>query len=284
MDSFSSNRNLVVSALTDLSRLCIHTITNKPWSLQQCLAEYQAAGIRGVTVWRDAFPRGDAREARRLLDDSGISVVSLCRGGFFPAPTEQERQRAIDDNRKIIEEAATVGAPLVVLVCGAHPAIPLEEARRQICDGIAAILPDAASANVKLAIEPLHPMYADSRSAINTLRQANDIVQTINHPYLGVTVDVYHLWWDTDLEQEIARARRWLFSYHVSDWRTPTRDLLNDRALMGTGCIPLRRIRNWVEQAGFQGFIEVEIFSNELWATDQREFLRSICTAYLDHC
>lgn len=272
------------TALSDLSRLGIHTITTKPWSLQECIREYEQAGVRGITVWRDCLHAAGIADARAMLEQSGLKVISLCRGGFFPAVTKEERQKAIDENRTIIEEAAAIGAPLIVLVCGAQPGIPLAEARRQIQDGIAAVLPDAAAANVKLAIEPLHPMYADSRSAVNTLRQANDMVEVLASPYVGVTIDVYHLWWDSELEEEIRRAHNWLFSFHVSDWRTPTRDLLNDRTLMGKGCIPIRQIRGWVEQAGFDGFLEVEIFSNEYWSWDQREFLREICRAYRMTC
>jgi sugar phosphate isomerase/epimerase len=172
---------------------------------------------------------------------------------------------------------------VVVLVCGAAPGVPLTEARKQIDDGIAAVAPHAQACNVKLSIEPLHPMYADDRSAVNTLRQANDMVQTLALPQVGVTVDVYHLWWDPDLEREIARAGRTIFSFHVCDWRTPTRDLLNDRGLMGCGCINIPQIRQWVEAAGFAGFIEVEIFSNELWQTDQAEYIEQIKAAYLAH-
>jgi sugar phosphate isomerase/epimerase len=216
-----------------------------------------------------------------MLSDSGLTVVSLCRGGFFPSATETGRVAAIDDNRRAVDEAAAIGAPLVVLVCGAVPGMPLDDARRQIADGITAVLPHAQQAGVKLSIEPLHPMYADSRSAVNTLCQANDMVEAIAHPMLGVTVDVFHLWWDPDLEPEIQRAGKNVLSFHVSDWRTPTRDLLNDRGLMGEGCIDIRGIRGWVEETGFAGPIEVEIFSDEYWSGDQEAFLKRVTTAYL---
>jgi sugar phosphate isomerase/epimerase len=128
-------------------------------------------------------------------------------------------------------------------------------------------------------------MYADSRSAVNTLSQANDMVEALQSPFVGVAADVYHLWWDPALEQEIARCGRLkaLFAYHVCDWRTPTVDFLNDRGLMGEGCIPLRQIRGWVEAAGFKGFNEVEVFSTRLWALDQDEYLKRIVQAYRDH-
>lgn len=271
--------------LPDLSRLCIHTITTKPWKMEIAAERYTAAGVRGITVWRDALEGHDPARVGQWLRDLGLSVVSLCRGGFFPGRTAADRQRALDDNRRAIAEAHALAAPLIVLVCGAVPGIPLPEARAQIQDGIAALLPDCAAAGVKLAIEPLHPMYADSRSAVNTLGQANDMCVALASPHVGVALDVYHVWWDPALEPEIARCGQLgkLFAYHVCDWRTPTTDLLLDRGLMGEGCIPLRQIRAWVEAAGFTGFNEVEIFSNRHWSTNQDEFLAQIISAYRNH-
>jgi sugar phosphate isomerase/epimerase len=274
-----------MNTTASLSRLCLHTITTKPLTLPKAIEAYAKIGVTGITVWRDALEPLGVKESAELLKSSGLKVISLCRGGFFPAKTQPDRQKAIDENRRIIDEAAEIGAPLIVLVCGAVPGISLIEARKQIADGIAAVIPHAAAAGVKLGIEPLHPMYAGDRSAINTLGQANDIVENLRSPHVGVTIDVYHVWWDDRLESEIARCGRLdaIFSYHVCDWRSPTRDLLLDRGLMGEGCIPLRQIRSWVEKAGFTGMIEVEIFSSEFWQSDQIEFLSRIKSAYLEH-
>jgi len=259
-------------------------MTTKPWSLHEAIDGYAAAGVPGITVWRQHLEPTGAREAGRMLKDSGLEVVSLCRGGFFPAHTDADRQKAVDDNLRAIDEAHAIGAPLIVLVCGAVPRVPLTTARAQIVEGIVSILPHAASAGVRLSIEPLHPMYADSRSAVNTMKQANDMVAAIANDRVGVTVDVYHLWWDPDLREEIRRAGDSIFSFHVCDWLTPTRDILNDRGLMGDGCINIREIRGWVEEAGFTGPIEAEIFSNEWWAGDQAQFVERIRSAYLAHC
>ena len=269
--------------ITDLSRLCIHTMTTKPWSLGEAIEGYVRAGVPGITVWRHHLEPQGLKTSAAMLQDSGLHVVSLCRGGFFPAFSPEDRQQALDDNRRAIDEAAAIHAPLVVLVCGAVPGMPLPEARRQIQESIVALLPHAAAAGVKLAIEPLHPMYAGDRSAVNTLRQANEMVAAIASPWVGVTIDVYHLWWDPDLESEIARAGNTICSFHVCDWTTPVRDLLNDRGLMGKGCIAIPAIRGWVEAAGFDGFIEVEIFSNEYWATDQTQWLERVVHAYRNH-
>jgi sugar phosphate isomerase/epimerase len=272
-------------SLPDTSKLCVHTITTQPWPIEEAIEQFSRMGVKGITVWRQALEGRNPAAVGRQIREAGLVIVSLCRGGFFPAPDKAGRQAAIDDNLRAIDEAAVLGAPLIVLVCGAVPGQPLEVSRRQIQAGIAAILPHAAACNIKLAIEPLHPMYADTRSAINTLRQANDMVETFDSPYVGVAVDVYHLWWDPDLEREIQRCGQanHLFAFHVCDWKSPTEDMLNDRGLMGEGCIPIPQIRGWVEQAGFNGFIEVEIFSTKYWAGDQLAFLRQVQEAYLKY-
>ncbi|MEO6000496.1 MAG: sugar phosphate isomerase/epimerase family protein [Chitinophagaceae bacterium] len=271
--------------LTDLSRLCIHTITTKPWNIEEAARQFASRGVAGITVWRDALHGRDIAKTGQMLRDSNLEIISLCRGGFFPHSNVAGRQLAIEDNKKAIDEAAALGAPHVVLVCGAVPGQALSESRKQIRDGIMAVLEHAAAAGVGLAIEPLHPMYADHRSAINTLGQANDMAEEINSPWIGVAVDVYHLWWDPDLEKEITRCGKnnHLFAFHICDWKTPTLDLLNDRGLMGEGCIPVRQIRGWVEKTGFSGFNEVEIFSNKYWVEDQSMFLDKIKNAYLNH-
>jgi sugar phosphate isomerase/epimerase len=269
--------------ITDHFKLCLHTMTTKPWSLREAIDGYARAGVPGITVWRQHVEPYGAAEAGKMLRGSGLHVVSLCRGGFFPADTAEGRQAAVDDNRRAVDEAVAIGAPLIVLVCGAVPGMPLAEGRKQILDAIAKVLPYAEAANVKLAIEPLHPMYAGDRSAVNTLAQANDMVEALSSPFLGVTIDVYHLWWDPDLANQIARAGNTIFSFHLCDWRTPTRDLLNDRGLMGEGCIDIREIRGWVEAQGFSGYNEVEIFSTEYWAGDQTTFVERIKAAYLQH-
>jgi len=275
----------MVQELTDFSRLCVHTITTKPWPLEKAAKEFSAAGVSGITVWRDTLAGKNIAEAGRILQDLNLEVVSLCRGGFFPAREPAKRQAAIDDNLKAIDEAAALGAPHVVLVCGAVPGQPLTESRKQIQDGIAACLEHAEATGVKLAIEPLHPMYADDRSAVNTLAQANDMAEALNSPWVGIAVDVYHLWWDPDLENQIKRCGQNgnLTAFHICDWNTPTTDLLNDRGLMGEGCINLKEIRGWVEATGFTGYNEVEIFSHKFWAQDQHEFLNKIKEAYLKH-
>ncbi len=266
-----------------LARLAVHTITTKPWTADDCIRNYAAAGVAGITFWRHNFNEDSPADLGRRARDAGLAVVSVARGGFFPATTAHARQLAIEDNLRAIDESAAVGAPSLVLVCGAVPGQPLETSRAQITEGIAACLDHAEAAGVTLAIEPLHPMYADDRSAVNTLSQANDICEALgNRPGIGIAADVYHIWWDPNLQAEIARAGKNgnLTAFHICDWNTPTTDLLNDRALMGEGCIDIPKIRSHVEAAGFSGFHEVEIFSTRLWVTDQSDFLKNIIASY----
>lgn len=269
----------------NLSKLCIHSITTKPWPLDRALDKYAAAGVGGISIWQDAAQGVGMAKAARLVKQSPVEVVSYVRGGFFPHHSAEARRKALDDNRRMIDEAAALGAPLLVLVCGAEPKQSLFESRRQIQDGIEALIPHAKAQGVRLGIEPLHPMYADTRSAISTLGQANDIAEAIADEQVGIAVDVYHLWWDDQLEQEIYRCGKNgnLYAFHICDWRVPTSDMLLDRGLMGEGCIDVPLIRSWVEAAGFNGFNEVEIFSNHYWAMDQDDFLDQIITAYHKH-
>jgi sugar phosphate isomerase/epimerase len=273
----------MASTISDLAKLAIHTMTTKPWDLATAVGKYAASGVPGITVWRQWLEGLDHAEAGRMIREAGLGVAAHCRGGFYPALDAKGRAAAIDDNRRALDEAAAIGAPQLVLVCGAVPGQSLEENRRQIAAGIAACIDHAKAVGVKLSIEPLHPMYAGDRSAVNTVAQANDIIDQVGEDWVGIAADVYHIWWDPDLEKEIARAGKRILGFHVCDWLCPTTDLLLDRGLMGEGCIAIRTIRAWVEAAGFDGWNEVEIFSNRWWATDQDDYLEKIKAAYLTH-
>ncbi|MEM1442242.1 MAG: sugar phosphate isomerase/epimerase family protein, partial [Verrucomicrobiota bacterium] len=174
-----------MSAPTDFSRLCVHTITTKPWSVEEATDRYAEADIGGITVWRQWLEGRDIEKVGERIRGNGLELVSLCRGGFFPATDAKGIEEAIEDNRLAIREAAALGAPMIVLVCGAVPGQPLEESRKQIADGIAAVLPLAEKHGIRLAIEPLHPIYADDRSAINTMASANEVCDRLDHPLVG---------------------------------------------------------------------------------------------------
>ena len=255
--------------MADLARLSWNlATTRKKWDLAQAARGLAEAGVRAMAPWREMLDAAGMKEARRLIAGNGLAVSSLCRAGMFPANGNIARAAAIDDNRRAIDQAAEAGAPVLVLIAGGLPegSRDLAAAQRMAEGGIASILPHARAAGVKLAIEPLHPMYAADRACINSLAHALDICDRLADDMLGVAVDVYHVWWDPDLEAQIARAgAARLFGFHVCDWLVPTRDLLLDRGMMGDGVIDLARIRRCMDRAGYAGPIEVEIFSAENW-------------------
>jgi len=263
----------------DTSLLSLNTATVDPlWSLRECIDACIRHGLGAIGPWRHKLADWDLRAAAKAIADSGLVVSDLCRGGMFPAMDAARRQAAIDDNRRAIDEAAALAARCLVLVVGGLPAgsKDIAGARLQVRDGIAAVLGHARAAGMPLAIEPLHPMYAGERACVNTLAQANDMCDELGDG-VGVAVDVYHVWWDPNLEAEIARAGAAgrLLAFHVCDWLVPTRDLFFDRGMMGDGVIDIRRIRGWMEDAGYSGTCEVEIFSAEnWWKRDPDEVLR----------
>ncbi|HEY0856836.1 MAG TPA: sugar phosphate isomerase/epimerase family protein [Albitalea sp.] len=258
--------------------LSINTATVRAqWPLDRLIDECARRGIRAISPWRDQVAAVGLETVARRLQETGIGLSGYCRGGMFPASTAQGRQRALDDNRRAVDEAKALGSPCLVLVVGGLPGAldgrpehkDLVAARQDVHDGIAATLQYARSVQMPLAIEPLHPMYAAERACINTLEQALDVCDALDPQRsgaLGVALDVYHVWWDPKLEPQIERAgRERLLAFHVCDWLVPTRDLLNDRGMMGDGVIDIPRIRGWVEAAGFAGYSEVEIFSSQNW-------------------
>lgn len=245
--------------------------------LPQIIEACVERGIRAISPWRDQVQAAGLAEVSRLVKQHGLALSGYCRGGMFPATDAAGLQAARDDNRRAVDEAAELGAACLVLVVGALPGAlqgkaahkDLALARSQVHDGIADLLDYARQAGMPLAIEPLHPMYAADRACINTMEQALDVCDALDPQRtgaLGVAVDVYHVWWDPKLEQQIERAGRdRLLAFHVCDWLTPTADLLNDRGMMGDGVIDIPRIRGWVEAQGFAGYSEVEIFSTGNW-------------------
>ena len=260
-----------------IDRLSINQITTRDrWSLREAIEGYARHGVRAICVWRDKLAACGVDDAVRLLDDHGMTVTGLCRGGAFTGASPAERRAALDDNRRAVDEARAIGAACLVLVAGGPPegSRDLAGARERVRDGIASLLDHARAAGVPLAIEPLHPMQLH-RACVNTLAQANGLCDELGAG-LGVAVDVYHVWWDPRLEAEIDRAAGRILAFHVCDWLIPTTDLLLDRGMMGDGVIDIPRIRAWVERAGYAGFNEVEIFSRSWWGRDPDEVVR-IC-------
>lgn len=255
--------------MNSLEGLSINLATvREQFNLAQAVDACVKQGLRAIAPWRDQVHAAGLKEAAGIVRANGLRVTGLCRGGMFPAADQAGRSAAIDDNKRAIDEACALGADCLVLVVGglAKGSKDIAAARRMVADGIGATLDYARANRMKLAIEPLHPMYAADRACINTLEQALDVCDELGDG-LGVAIDAYHVWWDPKLAEQIARAGSAgrIFAHHICDWLVPTRDLLLDRGMMGDGIIDLRGMRRMIEAAGFHGPQEVEIFSAENW-------------------
>src|SRR6476659_3924969 len=244
-------------------------------------------GIRAIDPWRDQVAAIGLERAARTLRDAGLELSGYCRGGMFTSDAAH-RIEARDDNRRAVDEAKALGAPCVVLVVGGLPQYSrpgsvaskdIPAARAQVEEAIAEMMEYARDARMPLAIEPLHPAYAADRACVNTTRQALDICDRLDAARsgaLGVALDVYHIWWDPELLPQIARAGPdRLLAFHVCDWLVPTKDILNDRGMMGDGVIDIKSMRAAVEAQGFSGYSEIEIFSDDWWTRPMDEVLRT---------
>jgi sugar phosphate isomerase/epimerase len=263
-----------------LERLSLNQISVDRVGLPAAAAACLAAGIGWLGVWRHKLVDLGAPAAARLVRDAGLRVSSLCRGGMFPAATRDERQRRLDDNRRAIDEAAELGTDVLCLVCGPAPDRDLDGARRMVDEGIVALLPYARERGVRLGVEPLHPAFAADRSVVVTLRQANEIVERVADPSVGLIVDAYHVWWDPELYAQISRSSGRILGFHASDWAPGVADPFLGRQLPGDGVIELRRMRLAVEAAGYAGPIEVELINPALWALPTDELVSRIRERY----
>ncbi|AZM46157.1 sugar phosphate isomerase [Streptomyces sp. WAC 06738] len=267
------------------ARLSLNQETIRQWSLPELADGCTAAGVRGVGLWRAPVQEFGVEAAAKLFRDAGLTVTSLCRGGFFTTGDPGERATALDDNRRAIDEAATLGTDTLVLVSGGLPAgsRDLHGARERIADALGALAPYAAERAVRLAIEPLHPMYAADRCVVSTLAQSLDLAERFPADRVGVVVDTYHLWWDDTVAAQITRAGESgrIAAFQLADWVTPLPEgVLLGRGQLGEGSVDLRWFRERVDEAGYAGFVEVEIFNPGLWARDGAEVLAEIVERY----
>ncbi|MGY0236354.1 sugar phosphate isomerase/epimerase family protein [Longispora urticae] len=263
--------------VTGLERFSLNSATTRHWPLPELVAGCVEAGVGLVGLWRENLDAlGPARSAA-LVRDASLRVTSLCRGGFFTSPDW------FDDNRRAIDEAATLGAPELVLVSGGLPpgSRDLDGAREQIADAIGELVPHALAAGVRLAVEPLHPMFASDRCAVSTLGQALDLAERYPVAAVGVVVDTYHVWWDPDVWRQIARAGERIACFQLADWITPLpAGVLLGRGLPGEGCVELGRFAAAVDAAGYTGPVEVEVFHEAVWDRPGREVLADAVRGY----
>ncbi|WP_442817174.1 sugar phosphate isomerase/epimerase family protein [Streptomyces sp. NBC_01334] len=263
-------------------------MTVKHLSLPELVDACRESGVTNVGLWREPVQTYGVERTAELVRDAGLTVTTLCRGGFFTALDPDERAAALADNRRAVDEAATLGTDTLVLVSGGLPAgsKDLHGARERIADALTVLGPYAEDHGVKLAIEPLHPMYASDRCVVSTLTQALDLAERFPAHQVGVTVDTYHIWWDDQAPAQIARAGAGgrIHTFQLADWTTPLPEgVLNGRGQIGDGAIDMREWLGHVTAAGYAGAIEVELFNDALWARDGREVLAETAARFVEH-
>lgn len=273
----------MTAPLADLGRMSLNQGTTEHCSLREAVDACVRASVPWIGVWRHKLAEVGAAQARALVEDAGLRVSSLLRGGFFGYSSDAERRERRDDNRRAVEEAAELGTDVLVLVCGPAGDRELPAARAIVVEELAELVPHAREHGVRLGIEPLHPMMAAERSVVVTLGQANDMAAAHSPDDVGVVIDAYHVWWDPEVDRQITRAAGRILGYHVGDWLVPTPDVLAGRGVMGDGVIDLRSIRAAVDEAGYDGPIEVEVLNPELWKRDAGELVPHLATRYLEH-
>jgi sugar phosphate isomerase/epimerase len=255
--------------MLDPRRLCIHQVTLlRQCSTPQFIEVMARNGVRCTALWREKTREYGIEKTARLLADNGIALSGYCFASLSASPDAGESVRALDDVRRALDEAAALRAPsLVVIAGGVDPRDKdIERTRGRALEGVADLLTHARKVGVKIALEPLHPMICATRSVLSTMKLANAWCDSLGaEDIVGIAVDTYAVWWDPDIEAEIARAGKRICGFHVSDWLPDTQDPRLDRGMMGDGVIDIPRLRRVVEATGYGGYVEVEIFSQRDW-------------------
>ncbi len=283
----------------DWSRLSLNTATAKHQTLAECVTAAREAGLGAIGPWRDRVEEVSAQNAARMIADAGLRVSTLCRGGFLTGRDDESIAIGLASNRLAIDQAATLGTRELVMVVGGLPAafplmgLPfhlddvgdkdLLAARQRVADRIGELVPYALDRGVRLALEPMNPLFTADRGVLTTIGQSLDMAADHPAEAVGVVVDTYHVWWDPDLQAAIDRAGREgrISSYQVCDWSLPlSADTLNSRGFMGDGYVDFATITRWVRDAGYNGDIEVEIFNADIWNLGVAEIIRRMGERY----
>ncbi|GAA3834019.1 sugar phosphate isomerase/epimerase [Sphaerisporangium flaviroseum] len=267
-----------------LARLSLNQWTTRHWGVTEAVTGCVRSGIPAIGLWRQQIAEHGLAESAKLVRESGLRVSSLCRGGFLTSADPTASAAALDDNRRAIDEAATLGADCLVLVVGGLPAgsRDLAGARDRVAEALGELVPYALDTGVRLALEPLHPMYCADRAVLSTLGQAVDLASRWPAEAVGVVVDTFHVWWDPGVLEQIARAGDRIASFQVCDFLVPLpADILMGRGMMGDGVIDFRPLRAAVEAAGYRGPVEVEIFNADIWAADGNEVIATLIRRYI---
>ena len=268
-----------------LARLSLNQKTVDGWSLREAVDACAEHGVPAIGVWREPLAEAGLEKGVRWVQDAGLRVSSLCRGGFFTVADGAERRSRHDYTLRALDEAAALGAPCLVLVPGGLPVgdRDLRGARARAAEAIEGLVPHAQEVGVRLAIEPMHPIFAADRGVVSTLRQALDIAEPLPADAVGVVVDTFHVWWEPGVEEQVARAAGRIASYQVCEWITPLPpDALLSRGMMGDGHIDFAHLSRCVAAAGYRGDVEVEIFNADVWAADGNEVVDTLARRYVE--
>lgn len=277
--------------------LSLNTGTTPHLTLEQAAEAVAASGLKHIGPWRHLLERaGGAEKAAAIIAGAGLTATTLCRGGFLTPADPDGRRAALESNRAAIREAATIGTAELIMVVGGLPAAAhlvggrgdaadkdIRGARGRVAEGIAELVPYAAEHGVRLVLEPLHPMYAADRAVLSTLGEALDLAAPHPAETVGVVVDTFHVWWDPQLREMIARAgaEHRIASYQVCDFNLPlAADALKSRGMMGDGYVDFPSISRWVAEAGYTGPVEVEIFNQQINDQDAATTLETMKQRY----
>lgn len=262
--------------MADIQRLSLNQATVQNWSVQEAVEGCVRHGIPSIALWRHKIHETGLHQSVRYVQDAGLHVSSVCRGGMFVAPSAAERDERIEDNFRAVDEAKELNADSLVMVVGASTEVPIADARQMVADGLAELVPYAQKQGVKIGLEPLHPMYAGDRSVLNTIDQSLAMAAPYSADSVGLILDVFHIWWDPTVFEQIRRAAGRIYGFHACDWLVPLPDTLLGRGVMGDGVIDNRALRLAVDAAGYDGPIEVEIFNQALWDTPGDDVLKKV--------
>lgn len=269
--------------MAHLSRLSLNQITTPRWDVRGAAEACARRGIPSIALWRHKIAEQRLAKSVTAVNDAGLHVSSVCRGGMFPAVSAEERRKNIEDNFRAVDEAAALNADVLVMVVGGASPVGIEAARQMVRDGIAELVPYARSAGVKIGLEPLHPMFAGDRSVLTTITEGLSIAHQYPQEEVALVLDVFHIWWDPCVMQQIAASAERIRGFHVSDWPVPLPDVLLARCMMGDGIIDIRGLREAVDRAGYDGPIEVEILNQAIWDEDPDSVLDRVTKSFELH-
>lgn len=263
-----------------MPKLSVSQVTTRDWTFEEDVANYAAAGLEGIGIWRDKLDMYGTEHGIQLLSDSPLRVANLVDAGYFLRKTRSQTQHAIDDVVEAIGLAQRLETDCLLIVTGDVGSFfrTHDQAVQLVIGALKEVAPAAESADVKLAIEPIHERYT-GYSVLHSVPETLEVIDAVGSPNVGIFFDTDHLWGSPNLLEDIERAGKWIFGVHINDMPASPGPGL-DRRLLGDGVIPLDEILPAIEATGYDGFYGVELMSEAVWAMDYRQVLDACKTAF----